>query len=364
VKVDVILNSAEPGGSQHQGVRLSQELQRRGHDVTVVFFRGYGPLTDMLDASGTPWRAIRRSPTKVRGATLPRTRKAVELGWQLARFPGGGVPDIVYARTHFCLCLTRWMRPYHRAKVPVVAGVVDSVRESDLLDRIFARELNRASGVICNTDHLRILVLTAYGADPDCVRVVPNGVDLPVHLAEVSAEPPVGVVVANFVPYKGHEVLMQALARMPDPPHVRLCGTGTHRQAIMDLARRLDLQNVVHFVAPPAAIADELRSAQFAVHPSLTEGLSNAILEEMAAGLPVIACSVGGNKTLVTHGQNGLIVPPGDAIALAHAIGTMRDAAVRQRMGPLSRERAQAFSWRQCVLGYERAFENFLAQAP
>jgi len=225
------------------------------------------------------------------------------------------------------------------------------------------RSLRKADAVVCNAPHLREEILDQLRLDPGRVRVIPNGVDLPGWRSDTSGQPARGVVVANFHDYKGYDVLLESLTRVTEPVTVHLCGTGDVRAEMQALAGRLGLDPMVTFVEPPADVPAELRAAQFGVHPSRTEGLSNAILEQMAAGLPVIASDVGGNPVLVEDGVNGLLVPVGDPVALAAAITTLAaDPARRARMGEESRRRAASLSWDACTGAHVALYEELLGR--
>jgi glycosyltransferase involved in cell wall biosynthesis len=93
-------------------------------------------------------------------------------------------------------------------------------------------------------------------------------------------------------------------------------------------------------------VDDILHDVDILVHPSLTEGLSNVVLEGMAAGLPVVATRVGGNPELVQDGRTGLLIPPQDEAALAQAIAFLLDRPhVARQFGESGRERiAREFS--------------------
>src|SRR5207253_1492438 len=86
------------------------------------------------------------------------------------------------------------------------------------------------------------------------------------------------------------------------------------------LARQLNLDHHVIFTGQREDVSEILRDVDIVVHPSLTEGLSNVILEGMAMGLPVVATRVGGNPELVEDGLTGLLVPVENATEIANAI--------------------------------------------
>ena len=108
---------------------------------------------------------------------------------------------------------------------------------------------------------------------------------------------------------------------------------------VRKLAESLGLAGEVHFLGQRRDVPDLLNAMDIFVLPSYSEGLSLALLEAMAAGLPVIATAVGGLPEVVTDGDNGLLIPPRDAAALAGALERLlADPALAQRLGANARE--------------------------
>ena len=112
-------------------------------------------------------------------------------------------------------------------------------------------------------------------------------------------------------------------------------------------------------------VADVMRGLNCFVLPSLSEGISNTILEAMASGLPVIATDVGGNAELVVSGRTGLLVPAGDVEAMAQSlIGMAADPHRAAAMGQLARERVeQEFSMRAMVSAYQGLYDRQIRPA-
>jgi glycosyltransferase involved in cell wall biosynthesis len=181
------------------------------------------------------------------------------------------------------------------------------------------------------------------------LRVVPNGIDL----ERVDAEPserdlaaarsavgvldgrPLLVVVARR---KDQDVLLRALPTLRRPVAVALVGIEPDRElaALRDALPGRHRAVFVPFTERPLAF---YRLAAAAALPSRIEGLSQALLEAMALGLPVIASEAGGNPDLVTSGETGLLVPPLDPAAWARAVDrVLGDAALRARLGRAGRE--------------------------
>src|SRR5262249_32317760 len=114
----------------------------------------------------------------------------------------------------------------------------------------------------------------------------------------------------------------------------------SYKSEMEELARKLNLEGSVIFTGQREDVADILRDVDIVVHPSLSEGLSNVILEAMAAAIPVVATRVGGTPELVREGVTGLLVPPGNASDLAQAIGRLLDEpALARGLGDVARQR-------------------------
>jgi phosphatidylinositol alpha-1,6-mannosyltransferase len=118
------------------------------------------------------------------------------------------------------------------------------------------------------------------------------------------------------VPYKGIDVILDALSRMPAPPRLRIAGDGRLRAELEAYAVHLGLHDCVTFLGrlSRAEVLDEMRRCDVYAQPSLTEGLPRAVIEAMATAAPVIGSDVGGIPELLRQDD---MVPPGNAEALA-----------------------------------------------
>ena len=117
-------------------------------------------------------------------------------------------------------------------------------------------------------------------------------------------------------------------------------------EAMRARVRERGIEGSVRFVGSRTDVPDLLRAADLFVHPSREEGFSNAILEAMAAGLPVVACDVGGNPEAVVDGETGRLVPPRDPERLAGAMAELiSDVSKRKIFGYAGiRRAAEQFS--------------------
>ena len=153
--------------------------------------------------------------------------------------------------------------------------------------------------------------------------------------------------VSNFFAYKGHDDLVEAAARLvPSFPGVTFLLVGRESGALAatrSLVARLGVGEHIRFLGSRTDVPDLLRAADLFVHPSHQEGFSNAILEAMAAGLPVVACDVGGNPEAVVDGVTGRLVPPRGPDRLAAAMAEIPrrpgEAKIHGRGGTATRDR-------------------------
>jgi glycosyltransferase involved in cell wall biosynthesis len=162
--------------------------------------------------------------------------------------------------------------------------------------------------------------------------------------------------VARLSAQKGLDVLVEAAAIL----HGRATGTGTRfvivgdgelRQQVEEHIARLGVGDTVELAGsrPPDEVPKWLAAADVFVLASYYEGLSLAVMEAMASGLPVVVSRVSGTAELVPTADDGRIVEPGDAVGLADAIEELSaDGALRRAIGRRAHDRAQEFSWDNC----------------
>jgi glycosyltransferase involved in cell wall biosynthesis len=152
-------------------------------------------------------------------------------------------------------------------------------------------------------------------------------------------------VAAQLIPRKGHELLLRALpelARRVAGVQVLCFGRGPLRASLERLVTELDLSRSVRFVGFRDDFATLLPGLDVLVHPAAREGLGLAVLEAMAAGVPVVATAVGGIGDAVRDGAEGLLVAAGDGLGLVTAIERVAgDPVLRRRLGTAGRSRAE-----------------------
>jgi len=164
--------------------------------------------------------------------------------------------------------------------------------------------------------------------------------------------------VARLDPIKNHEVILRALRHLREQgfdPLFLLVGDGPHRTELGREIDRLGLRSSVRLLGYSDQIPEVLNCMDLYIQSSFYEGFSNAILEAMACGLPILATNVGGTTDLFSEGKQGFFFKPKDDESLAHLINRLyRHTLVRRRMGVDARQHViRNFSLREMVSGYE-----------
>jgi glycogen(starch) synthase len=170
--------------------------------------------------------------------------------------------------------------------------------------------------------------------------------------------------IGRHVEQKGFDVLIEAFAASGLESHdLLLAGDGPERQNLEGLARKLRLDGRVKFLgrADRATAVALFRGCAFFVLPSRQEPLGIVNLEAMAAGKAVIASRTGGVPEIVADRETGLLLPPGDAGALAKGLrGLAEDDALRERLGAAGRVRVRRFTWEAVASSYRKIYETAL----
>ncbi|HZV37246.1 MAG TPA: glycosyltransferase, partial [Pseudoxanthomonas sp.] len=167
--------------------------------------------------------------------------------------------------------------------------------------------------------------------------------------------------VGRLHPVKDQSRLLQALhalrAQVPQAV-LAVVGDGQMRHALQDEADGLGLRDAVRFLGDRDDVPRLLAGMEAFALPSLSEGYSVALLEACAAGLPIVATDVGGNREIVRDGRNGRLVAAADAAAFASALAqVMRDPGLAERMGMAGREWVVAEgSFRTMASRYQRLY--------
>jgi L-malate glycosyltransferase len=274
------------------------------------------------------------------------------------------------------------------ARLAGVPAVVASVRDTgDHLSprrrRVHRLACRLAHRVLFNADAVR-RQWAAAGFHSSKMAVIPNGIDM-AHFAPgptpavrlslgIPVEAPLVTVVSRLNPLKGIEYFVEAAAMVAARrPEARFLVVGdnepspsqvAYRAQLEALAVRLGLSDRLRFTGFRSDVPDLLAASTVSVLPSLSEGLSNVLLESMAAGVPVVATAVGGTAEAVMDGVTGSLVPPGNAPALADAVTMLlENPPLARRYGDAARARVgRHFSDARMVRDTEEFYLSLLAR--
>lgn len=340
VRVCFMIDRLSRAGTETQLLALLRDIDRARVEPTLVLLDGADDLSRALEPADVP--VLRLGVRKLfSGRALGAARRlrafwrehrpdvlqayfldAAYFGAPLAKLCG--VKKVVRVRNN----LGYWLTARHRALGRLVRPFVDRV--------------------LTNTDAGRA-ALEGEGVPAARVTVLENGVDTSRFERFVLPDTSKKVVrvgcVANLRPVKNVDGLMRA-ARLACERFPRLrfevAGDGEQRADLEALHRHLGLGARFVLRGSVPDVPNFLRSVDVAVLPSHSEGMSNALLEYMAAGRAVVATDVGANARLLDGGRCGLLVPPGDGAALCAALGELLEHPVRAAaLGSAARRRAR-----------------------
>lgn len=365
VRVMQVVHGLPRGGLENGVVNLLNGLSPRQFQQSVVCLDQRGEMAD-------------RVPTEVPIHVLDRRRHDVTLPWRLARLIRRTRPHVVHCRNwntwpdtvlahRLAACRSTLVWSFH--------GFADG-HWFPKRRRLASRGLSLATHhlfAVCRDSAERFAALA--GIPPERFDVLYNGVDCrrfaPSEQRDglraalgFGADELVILTVASLTPVKGHARLLAAAAQVLAGTRRRVrflwLGDGAERAALEARIRTLGLAARVQLPGGSDKVPQYLAAADIFVLPSELEGMSNAILEAMASGLPVVAHAVGGNPELVDHAHSGLLCPAGDTEALAGAIGRLvRNDTERRAMGAAARRRAeQIFSLDAMLVRYASFYRH------
>jgi glycosyltransferase involved in cell wall biosynthesis len=360
-RIALLIETDGAGGAERMVAQLGIDLTRRGHSVVVYLPpRGTGWLGSQLQGSGVEtdhfWLEKPLDPGCARELASSLRNRQIDIAhsheFSLAFYGGwaarlAGIPHVITLHGH-----GYWAHALRRrlALRLAIRGSARTTAVSQSLARQAAKDLFLPQRQI---------------------EFLPNGVKLDaVENSSLRAELGLGehqrliVSVGSLYPVKGHRHLMEALALMSEHPelHYAIAGHGHLRKELEETARRLGVADRVHLLGLRPDVANVLAGADIFAMPSLAEGLPLALLEAMLASRPIVASEVGEIGQVLGQGKAGLLVPPGDPVALAGAIERLLENPAQARtMGEYAARRAEAeYGLERMTSRYEMIYEALL----
>lgn len=367
IRVLEVLATLKRAGAERMAVSIARRLDPARFQTAVVslfdpFTGGFEPE---LESARVPhWHLGKRPGLDLR--IIPRLRRV------FTDFR----PGIIHTHSY----VLRYTLPagLGLARTPMVHTVHNlAARETDLTGRLLHRlAFGRRVAAVAVGDVVACSYRDLYGAEP--AATIRNGIDtLAFHQPGLRArwrsangfsESDLLVVsVARLDPQKNPLGLIDAFARaFAAQPHARLllAGDGSLRAACEQQAAKLNLAPRVHLLGAAQDIAGVLAAADLFALASHWEGTPLAVIEAMAAGLPVVATAAGGVPELVVDGLTALLAPVGDMDTFSNQLARLgRDPRLRETMGRAGRLRSAEFGVDAMVSAYASLFER-LAQPP
>jgi glycosyltransferase involved in cell wall biosynthesis len=200
------------------------------------------------------------------------------------------------------------------------------------------------------------------------IDIVYNGIDISNYKPATAVKPSDKFIItpgaSRITARKGLNYLLEAVAQLiPKYPQVylKVMGDGNERESLEAQAKNLGIEKNIEFLGriPREKTAAYYQEASVFVLPSLNEGMSNAMLEALATGLPLIATDCGGSKELITEGANGFIIKMRDSADIAAKLEKLiNDKDLCQRLGHKSREVAENMSWEKVAKSYYAIYKK------
>ncbi len=354
------------GGISEHIRSLSRELAYRGHEVVVIT----GQRSREAVVDGPRVETLGRSIEIPYNGSLSSVTIGLRLRSSMSALLRRESPDILHV--HNPLMPTLPLLALSVAEVPVVATLHSSYPRdtwADLMRAPLGRLWSAIRIAIPVSPAAHRPVAGRFRAD---FRIVPNGVDYAdilaaccrIHRAE--GRRPAILFAGASVPRKGLSVLVQAFTllrgRGVDAELIVAGdGPGTARAARM-VPRAI--RGDVRFLGslPRSRLLECYAASDIFCAPSLgRESFGMVLMEAMAASLPVVASDIEGYRDVVTHGKEGLLVPPGDPEALAHALESLlRNAGARHLLGEQGRRKAAGFAWPSVARRIEEIYSEVL----
>lgn len=368
-----VIDSFGSGGAQRQLVQLALGMVQAGHDVEFfVYAPRYAHFRPVVAAAGISIHEVDK-----RSRFSPRV--LVRLAGLLRRGAYDGVlayltTPAVYTETAARLGALGRRRP------AVVVSERGPLERVSLGLRLALGAHRLADHVVVNSHNNREQMLELWPSLRVRSSVIYNGIDLALFSPAAEAPPPAPgrlrlIAVGTLLPSKDALTLVEALAlhraRFGWTPEVSWVGKladgggdPAYERVVRACLAERGLEDAWRWLGERRDVAALLRTHDALVHPSLLEGLPNAVCEALACGLPVIASRIGDNGVLVADGVTGFLHPPGDAAALCARLAEFSSLPAHRR--DAMRREARAFAERtlglaRCVEDYEGLFRRLRA---
>ena len=369
LKVLYIFGSFGGGGTEHHFVELMRQRDGSSLYPHVFIISLNDDTADALINDGIPVSFVPKKPPFFPGAHL---LKSLVLLTRILRTEKFDVIQTYFFNGQFYgASLARLFG--HKS---IVSNREDMGFAHNKLELMLLRLTNRfVNRIVCIAQTVASACERSERISAAKIEVIHNGVpELPDHSIQGNTRtddclPMTVICVANMnFRIKGHEYLLRGIKSIRDRGYavtLSLIGDGLLKPELRMLTESLGIGDAVSFLGYCDDVHSRLIDADFFVSPSLTEGLSIAILEAARAGLPIVATDVGGNSEIVQHEHNGLLIPSKDSDAIADGIVRLiLDAKLRDRMARNARDTVRKqFSIQRTLDSYIKLYRSLVSEA-
>jgi starch synthase (maltosyl-transferring) len=339
IRLTFLITDLQVGGVPLHLYRLATGLDPDCVRARVISLANEGPVGLRLRQGGIPVLAC--------GARSVRDLPAL---WRLRQLLRADPPDVLHAMLFHANLAARLIGPLSGVPIHRIICEIQTVeierRWHLILDnltcRLCALEVGNSPSVIQHLHAWAHLPMSRLRCEWGSVEEARIQAAVPVPRAALGVDSNELLIlwVGRFDPIKGFEEMLAgvALASQRLPLRLVLAGEGDYRPQIERLIREYALEDRVLLLGARSDVASLLRSADLFLLPSRTEGLPNALLEAMAAGLPILATDVPGCRDLIRHGETGWLVRPRSANCIARGIEALaQDREMADAMGQRAR---------------------------
>ncbi len=365
-----VIGSLDIGGAERHLASITPRLKQRGWQPTIYCLTAPGGQAAEVQRAGVevigpPLTAARGPLFKALAITLSCLKLFGVLIWRRPRIAHFFLPASYIIGAPLALLARVPIRLMSRRSLNVYQDHHPYLRHLE-------PHLHRHMSALLGNSKAVVSQLIEEGGDPRRTALIYNGIEILKDTqgrrdSSDDGRPLTLIIAANLIPYKAHADLFRALANVAVgmPPSWQLLCVGRdtgYGKTLAALARDLHLDTHIQFLGERRDVASLLSTAHIGILCSHEEGFSNAILEGMAAGLPMVVTDVGGNAEAVSDGATGLVVPASNATALGEAILRLAlDAPLRRTMSGAARERIETvFPLSRCVERYDALYRGLL----
>jgi len=318
-----IITGLEMGGAEKLVLDIARKIAALGHPCAICVLWGDAGLLEDRPVGNIEVIRLRR---KIKWNPF--------LVWTLYRVLKQMMPDIVHTHLIHATLLGRLAARW--ADVPVIVTTEHNTsnwqKKYGFLHRVYRWTARWNTKIFAVSDAVMERMVRTGRIGEKCIQVLYNGIDVRAFeepqqrmgkRSKQTSSPAVGTV-GRLDPRKGHRYLLEAsvdIIRQYPEASILIIGDGKMESSLKQVARSLCLsERNIRFLGVQKNTSEVLQNMDVFVLPSIEEGLGIAILEAMAAGVPVVATSVGGIPEIVTHGETGLLVEPKNPKMLADAV--------------------------------------------